>query len=308
MKTLLFYCRHILGIGHLMRSVAIVHGLMQDFQVYFVNGGESIQEFPIPQGINVIHLPAVKTAVDIDKPQVGEPYLETGTTVEHRRDLLLELCDRIHPDAVMLESFPFDHHQFAAELIPLLEWAKTHGARTICSLRDIVVTSQGRAKYEARVCHLINQYFDQLLIHSDPRLISLEHSFSLVEALTCDIHYTGYIVPDIDREFPPKKNIDPPMILVSVGGGRFGHGLLDCVAKASQYLEDKIPHHVHMFTGPFVPMGIYDSLQKMAACCSNLTVKRYTPDLLSYMVKADLSISIASYDTTLNVLQTGVRA
>ena len=308
MKTLLFYCRHILGIGHLMRSMAIAHGLMQDFQVYFVNGGESIQEFPMPQGINVINLPAVKTGVDMGQPQVGESCLTTGTTLEHRRDLLLELCDRIHPDAVMLESFPFDHHQFAAELIPLLEWAKAHGAKTICSLRDSVVTSQGRAKYEARVCQLINQYFDQLLIHSDPRFIDLEHSFSLVGSLTCDIHYTGYIVPDIDREFPPKKISDPPMILVSVGGGRFGHQLLDCVAKASQYLEDKIPHQIHMFTGPFVPIEVYDNLQKMAVCCSNLTVERYTPDLLSYMAKAHLSISLTSYDTTLNVLQTGVRA
>ena len=225
MKTLLFYCRPILGIGHLMRSMAIAHGLMQDFQVYFVNGGESIQEFPIPQGINVISLPIVKTGIDMGRPQVEEPCLETGATFEHRRDLLLELCDRIHPDAVMLEAFPFDHHQVAAELIPLLEWAKSHGAKTICSLRDIVVTSQGRAKYEAKVCQLLNRFFDQLLLQSDPRFIALGRSFSLVKARVCDIHYTGYVVPDIDREFPPISNTDPPMILVSVGGGRVGHEL-----------------------------------------------------------------------------------
>ena len=299
MKTLLFYCRHILGTGHLMRSMAIVHGLMPDFQVYFVNGGESIQEFPIPQGINVINLPTVKTGVNVGNSQVPDAWWpELGTTLEHRRDLLLELCDRIRPDAIMLELFPFGHHQFSAELIPLLEWAKAHGAKTICSLRDIVVTNQGRAKYEAKVCQLINQYFDQLLIHSDPRFISLEHSFSLVGQLTCDI----------DREFHPRTKTDPPMILVSVGGGLVGHELLDCVAKASQYLEDKIPHQVQMFTGPFIPVEIYDYLQKMVACCSNLSVERYTPDLLSYMAKADLSISMAGYSTTLNVLQTGVRA
>ena len=31
------------------------------------------------------------------------------------------------------------------------------------------------------------------------------------------------------------------MILASVGGGRFGHELLNCVAQASQFLEDRIP-------------------------------------------------------------------
>lgn len=308
MKTLLFYCQHILGIGHLIRSMAIARGLTQDFKVYFVNGGEVIQDFPIPEGIEVINLPAIKTDSSFRELQVPEGFTDVESTLEYRRDRLLEVCDRIRPAVVMIELFPFGRRRFSTELIPLLERAKDYGAKITCSLRDIVVTKQDQARHEAKVCKLINRYFDQLLIHGDPKFLPLENSFSRVNDLTCEVHYTGYVVPDVNRKFAPKTETEPPMILVSVGGGRFGHELLDCVAEASELLEDTIPHHMHMFTGPFAPDQVYDSLQLMARHRPNLTVQRYTPDLLSYMARADLSISMAGYNTTLNVLQTGVRA
>ncbi|MEM1255510.1 MAG: glycosyltransferase [Cyanobacteria bacterium P01_H01_bin.21] len=308
MKTLLFYCQHILGIGHLIRSMAIARGLTQDFKVYFVNGGEIIQNFPIPDGVEVINLPAIKTDQNFRELQVPEGFADVESTLEYRRDLLLEVCDRIRPSAVMVELFPFGRRRFSTELIPLLERAKNYGAKTICSLRDIVVTKQDQARHEAKVCKLMNRYFDQLLIHGDPKFLPLENSFSRVNDLTCEVHYTGYVVPDVDREFTTKSEADPPMILASVGGGRFGHELLQCVAETSQFLEDKIPHHIQMFTGPFSPDEVYDRLQAIAETRSNLTVQRYTPDLLGYMAKADLSISMAGYNTTLNILQTGVRA
>lgn len=308
MKTLLFYCQHILGIGHLVRSMAIAQGLTDEFNVYFVNGGEVIHDFPIPKGVDVINLPAIKTDPDFRQLQVPEGFSDVETTLTYRRDRLLELCDRTRPDVVITELFPFGRRRFSTELIPLLERAKSYGAKTSCSLRDIVVTKQDQARHEAKVCKLMNRYFDQLLIHGDPALVPIENSFSRISDLECDIHYTGYVVPNANRLFDPKTSHDPPMILTSVGGGRFGHELLECVAETCRFLEDKIPHRVQMFTGPFSPDDVFGRMQSAAQRTSNLIVKRYTPDLLSYMSKADLSISMAGYNTTLNVLQTGVRA
>ncbi|NEZ64014.1 glycosyl transferase [Leptolyngbyaceae cyanobacterium CCMR0082] len=305
MKNLLFYSQPSHDIGHLIRSMAIVHSLTQEFRVYVVNSGGVIQDFPTLEGIEIVDLPITQTELSDSKLSVAS--LPIDNISDRRRKRLLELCDRIRPAAVIVERFPFEHHHLAAEIIPLLDRSKDYGAQTICSLGDIVISPTNKADYETETCQLINQYFDQILIHGDPSFISLNESFSCIRELTCDIHYTGYVVPDVDREFSPEAKTKP-MILVTVGDGRLGHGLLDCVAQASQYLEDKIPHHIQIFTGPFVPMDIYRRLQAMAIHCSNLTVQRYTLDLLSYMVQADLAIGIAGYDMTLNVLQTGTRA
>jgi predicted glycosyltransferase len=63
-----------------------------------------------------------------------------------------------------------------------------------------------------------------------------------------------------------------------------------------------------MFTGPFSPDRVVAELQAIAATQPNLTVERFTPDLMAYMVQADLSINMGGYNTTLNVLKTGVRS
>ena len=60
MKKLMFYCQHILEIGHLVRSMEIVRGLVTDFEICFVNGGKAIAGFEIPAGVEVVNLPAIE--------------------------------------------------------------------------------------------------------------------------------------------------------------------------------------------------------------------------------------------------------
>lgn len=309
MKRLMFYCQHILGIGHLVRSMEIVKGLLPNFEVCFINGGEVIADFPIPSGVTVINLPPLKTDSGFQVLQVPPGFDNVDAVMEVRRDRLIQVCTQFQPDVLMVELFPFGRRKFSPELIPLLEQARIQGAKVVCSLRDIVVSKQDRERHEAKVCKLMNRYFDLLLVHGDPHFMPLERSFSRVHDLDCPVHYTGYVVqeesPPLTAPLPP---LPQPLILVSVGGGRFGHDLLDSVAAASEFLDGRIPHHIQMFTGPFSPDAVVERMQAIAAQRSNLTVQRYTPHLLWYMQHADLSISMAGYNTTMNVLTTGVRS
>jgi predicted glycosyltransferase len=307
MKRIMFYCQHILGIGHLIRSMEIVRGLTPDFQVSFINGGEIIAGFQVPEGVEVINLPAIKTDSEFQALQVPDGFDSIEALLEHRRDLLLNALNQIQPDTLIVELFPFGRRKFSTELVPLLEQAKAIGTKTVCSLRDIVVTKQDRQRHEEKVCKLMNRHFDMLLIHGDPQFMPLETSFSRVKDLKCEVHYTGYVVQEEEVQ-SATCNVQKPIILVSVGGGRFGHELLDCVAEASAFLEERIPHHIQMFAGPFSPDDVLERLQTVAVTRSNLSVDRYTPSLLSYMHQADLSISMAGYNTTMNILTTGVRS
>lgn len=310
MKRLLFYCQHILGMGHLVRSMEIVRGLAPEFQVCFINGGEIVEGFDIPSDVEVVNLPAIKTDSEFQELQVVDPTYTLAEVQEMRQRMLLEVCDRFRPDILMIELFPFGRRRFSFELIPLLEAAKAMGTKVVCSLRDIVVTKSDRTKHEEKVCRLMNQYFDLLLVHGDPQFQPLEETFSRVKDLTCAVHFTGYVVqpqPTADIELP---DLDPnqPLILASVGGGRFGHELLDCVVESAAILKHHVPHQIQVFTGPFMPDWKLLELQSMAIGCPNIRVDRYTPHLLNYMQRADLSISMSGYNTTMNVLTTGVRS
>ncbi|NER78377.1 MAG: glycosyl transferase [Leptolyngbya sp. SIO1D8] len=313
MKKLMFYCQHILGMGHLIRSMEIVRGLTNDFEVCFINGGQVVQGFQAPPSVQVINLPAIKTDTEFSRLQPVDPMLSLEEVQAMRQQQLLNVLEEFRPDVLMIELFPFGRRRFSFELIPLVEGARAQNAKVVCSLRDIVVTKQNQARHENKICRLINQYFDQLLIHGDPSLHPLNESFSRLKDLNCDVHYTGYVVqkPE-DHRLTLTDQISlgrkEPMILVSVGGGRFGHELLDCVVKAAELLEGTLPHNIQMFTGPFMPDETFWDLKKAAQNRNKLYIHRYTPNLLAYMQKADLSISMAGHNTTMNILTTGVRA
>lgn len=295
MQKLMFYCQHILGMGHLIRSMEIVRGLTDDFEVCFINGGEIVQGFQIPPSVQMINLPAIKTDPEFRELQAVDDNLSIEAVQTLRQRQLLATLKAFQPDVLMIELFPFGRRRFSFELIPLVENARAQNAKVVCSLRDIVVTKQDQTRHEAKICRLMNQYFDQLLIHGDPSLHPLEDSFSRVNDLNCDVHYTGYVVQQPGNTRPTitdqiALSDERPMILTSVGGGRFGHELLDCVVETAQVLEGKLPHCIRMFTGPFMPEEKFWELKYAAHDRSNLQIHRYTPNLLAYMQKADLSI------------------
>jgi hypothetical protein len=162
----------------------------------------------------------------------------------------------------------------------------------------------------------MNRYFDLLLIHADPRLQRLEETFSGVADLQTEMHYTGYVVqaPDSDPPVGEEEDIlqatagDVPLILVSIGGGRVGYELLTSVVEASIILAETQPHRIPMFTGPYLPEEQFHQLQEIVAQRPHILLRRYTPCFLTYMARADLSISMAGYNTCMNILTTGVRA
>ncbi len=310
MPKLMFYCQHILGIGHLIRSIEIVRGLINDFQICFINGGQVIEEFEFPQGIEVINIPAVKTDTEFQELKPVDDNLTMAEVEKIRKETLINICDRFKPDILVIELFPFGRRRFSFELIPLVEKAKAMETKIVSSVRDIVVTKQNQQCHEEKVCRLINKYFDMLLIHGDPNFVKLDLSFSRINDFNCPVYYTGYVVQLLPKlqKFPKKSLSKQPLILVSVGGGRFGHDLLESVAKTAPLLEQKIPHYIQVFTGPFCPEAIFQKLQNITREQDNITIERYTTNLLNYMKQADLSIGMSGYNTTMNILTTKVKA
>ncbi len=307
MKKVMFYCQHTLGIGHLIRSMEIVRLLVKDFQVCFIDGGEVIEGFKIPAEVELVNLLPIKTDTEFKQLEAIGSSQTINEILENRKNQLLSVFKQYQPDILIIELFPFGRNKFAPELIPLVEAARSTKTIVVSSLRDIGITKKDKIAYEERVCQIMNQYFDVLLIHSDPKLIQLEESFERVSDIKSQVYYTGYVAQP-SQVYRKNKKQDKPIILVSVGGGRFGHDLLESLVKTAPILKQRIPHHVQVFTGPFIPEEVFTKLQNLAADQTNITIEKYTSEFLSYMENADLSISMSGYNTTMNILITGVKA
>ncbi len=314
MKNIMFYCQYLSGIGHLVRSTEIARNLAKHFQVYFITGGPPVEGFEIPPEVELISLPPLW--LEDGKFQILPGFSSVEEVKKRRRNLLIEAFDRVKPDCLITEFFPFGRHKLFFELLPLLEHVKSTAPATkiASSLRDVIGT-ENLAQQADTICYLVNSYFDLILFHADPRFQSFAECFPRHQELNCEICHTGFVAQSPRETISPEDDEllagidkDHPMILVSVGGGRLGYELLEAVIAASPILEQRIPHRIQIFTGPFLPETQYIQLQQMAVERQNVNLRRYTPQLLKYMEQAELSISLTGYNTTMNIVRTGVRA
>ena len=317
-NRIMFYCQHVLGIGHLVRSAEIVRELARDSHVLLVTGGEIPDGFRFPENIDTLQLTPLKASPDFSSLQLCDFSRSLEETRAIRRTLLLQAFNEFKPDVLVTELFPFGRKHFRFELLPLLERARSQKSRrtlVVSSVRDILVARKDQEEYEQRVCSLVNSFYDLVLVHGDEKFLKLDESFSRVTDLRCPVAYTGYVAqqskPDAGKSYdPPMVDQSRPAIIVSNGSGQYltGQMLLENLLRAAHLLQGQIPHEFRFFAGPLMPEETYNSLQTLAAASGNVRLSRYTPDLAAVLKRAELSVSMGGYNTVMDILSAGVRA
>ena len=169
--SLLLYCQHSLGMGHLVRSMALTRELARHYDVAFVNGGRLPPGVAPPPDVRIVQLPP------LGMDEVGDLVsLDDSLTVDEcfaRRTLtLLTTLEQARPRVLVIELFPFGRKKFARELRPLLERARavSPAPLVLCSLRDILVGGrEDQQSFDDRAAEQLDRWFDGVLVHADPR-------------------------------------------------------------------------------------------------------------------------------------------
>ncbi len=302
MKTL-FYCQHVLGIGHFFRSMEVARALSRH-TVLFVLGGAPLSGFIPPSHIKIFSLPALMMDPKFQSLHVQDGSLEDIR--QSRSRMLLDLLVSFDPDLIVTELFPFGRRQFRFELAPLLKAAKQRPrpAKVVCSLRDILVEKKGKPNYETEVVDTLNSYYDLLLIHSDPRVVRLEETFGRCGEIGVQVEYTGFVArPPAPRRSPGGKKV----IVASSGGGRVGVDLLCAVIEAVRKLRSA-DLELRVFLGPFLEKADEKRIRSIASEDHRIRLLPFSLDFVSELAMADLSISMAGYNTCMDILSSGVAA
>ena len=304
--TLLFYCQHSLGIGHLTRSFALVHALAQAFRVVFLNGGRLPPGVPVPADMELIDLPPLgmddgHTVISRDDAH------DVGAAQAARRRLIAQAVTATRPAVLLVELFPFGRKKFAGEILPLIRAARRQPggpARVVCSLRDILVDARpDQQHHDNRARWLADRYFDAVLVHADPAFARLEDSFHPSRPLQTPVHYTGFVVPSRVAAPPVRRG---PHLLVSAGGGIAGAGLFDAALAAQAGLPEGLP--LRIVAGPFLPAPQWQALQQKTWGRAGVELVRHVPDMVAELRRARASLSQCGYNTALDLVVAGVPA
>lgn len=296
----LFYVQHLLGIGHLMRSVRICEALSDiNVDVTLVTGGMPVSGFP-PDGIKHIELPPIAVRdgdfsqiVDSDGRQIDDDFKA------ERSAQLLEVYRNTAPDLVVLEAFPFGRRQLRFELLPLIEAISktTPKPVLVSSIRDFLQrrTKPGRDDY---VVQLIKQFFDKIVIHGDPTFTTLSDSFPKSVQFEDKIAYSGIVCAK-----PVAEQTEVFDVVVSAGGGAVGTELVQASIDAANLLPDSLTWCI--ITGPNSPIN--HQLASIRLTSPNITFDEFRGDFPSLLRSAQLSVSQAGYNTVSDILKAECR-
>ena len=310
----LFYCQHVLGIGHYFRSLEICRALDRDHQVLLAVGGPPADRGDLG-GIRLERLPELSMDADFKNFLPSADGTSLDEVKAERKKILAALFKEFDPDVFMVELYPFGRKAFRFELDPILQGIREEPARkclTVCSLRDILVEKKDQESYESRVVKILNKYFDALLIHSDSSLIDLGRTFSSLDRIEIPIEYTGFVTPrprpGVRETIRKRLGLESgqKLITAAAGGGAVGFELIQAAVRAFPLLNRAAAGRLQVFAGPYMSESDYQKLEEQAS--PGTTVERFTRDYISWLAASDLSISLGGYNTTMNILAAGTRA
>jgi predicted glycosyltransferase len=305
--NIIFYCQYVWGMGHFIRSLEFTRAL-SDHEVTLIAGGQRV-EVDLPEHVRLLRLPVLYMDEKFTRLIPGIPGQSVEQIQHERKKTIYSLMEHLQPDLFIVELYPFGRSIFGFELEPLLEDIRTgkFGAvKTVCSLRDILVEKKDPAAYQERVLQNLNRHFDALLIHADKSLLQLDETFSRVGDINIPVVYTGFITQQTDpangRSLRRELAIScgQKFIVASAGGGRSGYRLLTSVIDACELLRGRLPIRLEVFTGPFMENEEFEKLS--ARTSAGFRIRRYTKRFLDYLYAADLSVSLAGYNTCMNLL------
>jgi len=295
-----------------MRSLAVADSLVERFRVVLLNGGRLPKGIRVNPRIQIINLPPI--GIDETNQLVShDKRIPIERALDRRRTMIVTCFEELRPAAVIVELFPFGRKKFAGELLPLLQAARTPEKRAliVCSLRDILVNKrQNQQKHDDRAAAMANEFFDAVLVHSDPAFARFEETFHPNVPLRVPVKYTGFVVPQSLPQWTTvsRTKTGRKRVVVSAGGGVVGEPLLRLSIEAHRYLANDPEVEMKVIAGPLVHKSSWQALRSQTHGKKRLRLVRHVTDLCAELSDAAVSISQAGYNTCLDVLRAGVPA
>ena len=304
MTRVLIHVQHLLGTGHLRRAAMLARACAgRGLAVTLASGGAPVEHLDVGAA-ELVQLPPMRAANE----RFSALFDDNGDAIderwkERRRDLLLDLLARLHPAAVVVESFPFGRRQLAYELLPLLAAARAGGATTVTSVRDVLTARKPERTAEAAAW--TRAHIDHVLVHGDKALIAFDESFPASAEIADRLCYTGYVAqpPAVPGSAGSPGHDE---VVVSAGGGAVGAALLGAAREARALSVAAGGRVWRLLAGANLDQAAFAALA--AGAPDGVVVERARADFPIILANCSVSVSQAGYNTVVEVLQARARA
>jgi predicted glycosyltransferase len=302
----LCHAQHLSGVGHFVRMHAIASGLAAaGYEVHLIDGGR-----PVPRASTLIRRLELPRLERVDGRLRGLDGAAGEATVGERAGLLAAAVERIRPHAVVVDHFPFSKWELEPEIAAAATAARRHGARVVCSLRDVVRQTAFEEvapdAYAARVLALLGAHFDAVLVHADPSFVRLDDHFARAADLPVPLRYTGFVG---EGARPADAALgEGPHAVLSCGGTDGTAFLRAAIAGFRLAAATGAPGAMRLLVFPDPRTATGGAAALGVEGDERVRVVGFTSAFGSWLAGSALSISRGGYNTTVDLLCARVRA
>ena len=311
------HSQHLTGIGHHVRMHCLASGLARAHEVHLVDGGRPVPRPHLAAEPQRLRLPTLaRTATG---ELVGGDGGPAAPVVLRRAQVLADAIDAIRPDVLLVDHYPFSKWELTTEIDAAIAAtrAANRSARVVCSLRDIAPQTRHEhlvaERYVREVARRLDDGFDALLVHADPRWSDLARDAPAAIGVTVPVRATGYVVePPVATPVAVSVAAWPsaPFAVASAGGLDATEFLLAVIAAHAALVDappdalPDVPGTIHVFAPAGAPEPELDRLRAASARHgARAEVYAFSPGFGAWLDAAALSVSRAGYNTCAALLR-----
>lgn len=302
MKRVAILVTHLLGTGHLSRSLILARALSDaGLPTQLISGGMPTGHLD-QSGVDFVQLPPVRsdgTSFTSLLDSAGNPV--TPEFMQQRIHTLEETLRSSPPEVLITELFPFGRRVLRDEFEAALALAKSATPKPLVfsSIRDILAPPS-KAKKAQQTEAWLAEHYDGVLVHSDAGVVPLEASWPVTPETARLLHYTGFIAPPMPAENPAEQE-GAGEIIVTAGGGPVGRKLFETSMEAARIGG----HRWRLLVGG----------SDAAAVCARLNDRANGAPVFAEPLRADYramltrcaaAVGQCGYNTAIDWLQAGV--
>jgi predicted glycosyltransferase len=295
------------GLGHLRRTTTLAEAIRRELpqaEVLITTGSPVATAFPQSAGIDIVKLPSVtkNASGQYVARSLGLPI---DALVRLRQNLLLEVQQSFRPHILIVD------HQIlglAEELLPVLQSARNFGTRTILGVRDIIDAPEIVAREWGRpvVREALRSMYERVCVYGDPQVFDPREQYPIPAELRERLEFVGYVARDATPPPAPRETRERPHVLAMVGGGEDGGERIDTVLEALAL--GPCPFETTVVLGPLSSHERAREFKRRARALENVTIQTFHADIPHLLARSDAVVSMAGYNSVVEVLSSGVPA
>jgi len=312
---LLIYTQDGLGLGHLRRASSIAtEFLRRDPSGWVLTISDSPLGTLLRDVANhdYLKLPSIIKAGAGDWHPLSLP-LDFPRVRRLRGRLIHEAAMAFEPDVLLVDHMP---HGAMGELWPVLHALRAGSTQIVLGLRDIVDAPDvvRRRWFAEGAFDALAKYYDEVLVYGDHDVFDITREYRWPPSLAALVHYCGYVctpdAPDDPKPIRARRLAGVPrgaLIVTMAGGGADAHELMSALLEALPMINAVQPCALEIVTGPFMPDADRLDLKRRSEGLP-VRIRTMVRNPLSRVAAADLVVTMAGYNTTMEVLRLGAPA